>query len=359
LKADIVVAAGPNAPASVDAVYQSGGVCVGRVFVITDPVDDVEPLRVMRDDGRELVLLQNETPLGMVASWNRGIFLSERDVLLLGGNAVLAGDCLAEMLDVLRSSDRIGSVAPLITERTVDLRDLPRSTDLPTSNGLCMLLRHTALNMIGALDPALPDANDAQDDWTMRAQRMGLRHVRANRALVVVRDLPGSHPLRDPAALVLRRHPHLPEQIDVALRSAETSSAAHFLATRSAGPRFRTRPDTHESEGFQVLYRSTPIEDAAQLLGLIDTRWHLVLGRPAAYRNRTLLFAAARAAQAIVVSSQREREMLSAELALDPARFEVLDSTGDLDAVFRRVVDHPNEDSLRYRTLLVDSLRSR
>jgi hypothetical protein len=357
LKADIVVAAGANAP-SVVAVYQSGGACVGRVFVAADPADDIEPLRTMRDHRPELVLLQNETPLGMVASWNRGILLCERDVLLLGGNAVLTGGCLAEMLDVLRSSDRIGSVAPLFIDRTVDLRDLPRSTDLPTSNGLCMLLGHTALNMIGALDPALPGANDAQDDWAMRAQRMGLRHVRANRALVVVRNVPGSHPSRNPAALVLRRHPHLPEQIDVALRSAEASAPAHFLATRSAGPRFRTTPDTHETEGFQVLYRSTPIEDAAQLLGLIDTPWHLVLAQPAAYRNRTLLFVAARAAQAIVVSSHQERETLSAELALDPGRFEVPDSTAELDAVFRRVVDHPDEDSLRYRTLLIDSLRS-
>jgi len=359
LKADVVVAAGDNTHSWIDAVYRSGGAPLGRVVAVCNAPEEAALLRELQGRHAELVVLLNETRLGRVASWNRGLLLGERDVLLLDDEVVLAEGCLEEMLEVLHGSDRIASVAPLpsVAASKVDLASIPRLTEVPSMRGPCVLLRRVLLNMIGAFDPAFQRTDEAQDDWAMRAQRMGTRHVRANRAVVGRRASAPAAPAH--AGLLLARHPHLPEQASAALLGAEPHAAPHFVASRSAPPRVCTAapPDGEPREHFQVLYHSAPIDDAGQLLALLESPCHLVLGQTGTYRKRALLFAAAHSAQAVITASEQERAALIADLALQPARVEV-ESEAGLTSVFRKVVDHPCEESLRHRALLANFLRS-
>jgi hypothetical protein len=359
LKADVVVA-GERARPCLDAVYRTGGEVLGKVIAVC-PAPRETALCELQDRHPELALIDADASLGRLSAWNRGLSLRGRDVLLLDSAVLLGEGCLQEMLDVLHSSDRIASVAPLLPGAALDVApgDVPRRTDLPLARGPCLLLRHEVLNMIGGFDPSLR-GDDAQDDWAMRAQRMGFRQVRANRALARVPHPPRAAGQTPPAALLLARHPHLPAQARAALADAEARALENLLGSRNGQPRvcLGMPPEGESLDRFQVLYRPTPVIDAAELLALLDSPCHLVLGHPAEYRNGALLFAAAHSAQAVIVSSAKERAALAAELALDPARLEVVESEAGLNRVFHKVVGHPDEVSLRHRTLLADLLRS-
>jgi len=361
LKADVVVAAGDNARACLDAVYRRGGAALGRVTAVCDAPADAALLGELQDQHPQLIVLRTEAKRGRVAAWNLGLFLRSRDVLLLDDDVLLGEGCLEAMLEVLHGSDRIASVAPLVSDPapSMHLAGIPRLTDVPTARGSCLLLRHALLNMIGGFDPAFERADEAQDDWAMRAQRMGMRHVRANRAVAVV-----GHPVTAQAehahGLLLERHPHLPEQASAALLGAEPHAAAHFVASRRAPPEVCTAlpPNGDPLRRFQVLYHSGPIDGRDQLLVMLESPYHLVLGQTGTYRNRALLIAAAHSAQALIAASDQERAALIAELGLQPARVHVVESEAGLTSVFRNVVEHPCEDSLRYRALLANFLRS-
>ncbi len=350
MRADAVVT-GERAGASLDALYRTAAAVLGRVFAVCDSPADASVF-ALQDRHPDLVVLRDEAPLAPVASWNRGLLLRERDVLLLREGVVPAEGCVEEMLAVLHASDRIASVSPLLGGPSA--AGLPRAIDLPTARGPCLLLRHAVLNMIGGFDPSLARLDDAQDDWAMRAQRMGLRHVRANHALASVGSSAPIDASR-PSPVLLARHPHLPGQIDAWSKSAGSRIAARAGPNRE--PRFCTDPATG-SEECEVLYARAPIEDATALLATLETPFLLVLGRPEAYRSRAILFAVAHAAQAVVAASAQERAGLIAELRLDGGNVEVAGSDAELEALLRRAVDHPDAQSLRYRSLLSDFLRS-
>ena len=117
-------------------------------------------------------------------------------------------------------------------------------------------------------------------------------------------------------------------------------------------------PNGEPLRRFQVLYHSGPIDGVGQLLAMLESPYHLVLGETGTYRNRALLFAAAHSAQALIAASEQERAALVAKLALQPARVDVVESEAELTSVFRKVVEHPCGESLRHRSLLANFLRS-
>ena len=177
-----VPGAGAQARACLEAVYRNGGEELGRVIAVCDPPSG-PGLRFLQDQHASLVVLCNGTECGFAASSNRGLLLRERDVVLLRSDTLVTPGWLAEMLEVLGSSDRIASVAAVEGETD----PAPRFTEQRTAEGSCLLLRHWVLNAAGCFDATAGDA--ALEDWAMRAQRFGLRHVRANRARVQRQDL--------------------------------------------------------------------------------------------------------------------------------------------------------------------------
>jgi len=361
LKADVVVAAGENARVCLDALYRVHGAALGRVIAVCEAPSDARLLRELQGDRPELVVLQNDAKQRRITSWNRGLFLCGRDVLLLDSTVVLSERGVEEMLEVLHSSDRVASVVPITSDVALDadLATVPRSTDVATLRGSCVLVSHLVVNMIGGFDPAFERARDSLDDWAMRAQRMGLRLVRANRALAVTKPSPRGEAAPAPSQLLLARHPHFQEQANAALLGAEPRAAAHFVASRRGPVRVeRAGRPSEPLEQFQVLYQSDPIDDAAQLLAVLESPCHLVLAGSEAYRNRALLFAAAHSAQAVVTASEQDRAKLIEDLGLDPATVEVVESESGLGSLFQRIVDQPRETSLRYRALLATFLRS-
>jgi hypothetical protein len=355
LKADAVVYLEGSGSGRIEALRASAGGDLGRVVAVCDAPEDAAALR--RADSH-LVVLPGEG-CGLVAGWNRGLFLRERDVLLLDGSVRLTKGSLGEMLDVLHASDRVASVVPLATTAggTLDCAGVPRQTALASARGRCLLLRHLALNMIGAFDPSFENVDDALEDWSMRAARMGLVQLRANRARATGAEAAGSRPPRAP--LLLARHPFLPQAEEATQAGPESLAVEHCL--RSAGGPVRACTSLAEAtaaEEFAVLHLRTPVSSARDLLGVLECRCHLVLDGVQEYAEPALLFAAAQSAQAVIAASEEERRDLVSRLALDPSRVIVRDR-GDLSALYRRVVDEPAAPALRYRARMIDLLRSR
>jgi hypothetical protein len=390
------------------------------VIAVYDPSPEAAMLRMLRklqDEHPDLVVLCNETRLGFVGSCNLALFLRERDVVLLRSDTLVTEGWLKEMIDVLHASDRIASVAPLCLDRELDLRgaSIPRASEIPASLGPCLLLRYWVLNVIGGFDLVFDRSDDAQIDWAMRAQRLGLRHVRANRAVVLgsgsFTDGQAESNQGDASSLLLGRHPLYLQQIQSGLAGAEVRTAAHFVSSklgplqvfidlRSLAPPARSAaedlarhlgdlPDIEVKLGeedkrdslqrFQVLYRPGTIGDPRDLVPLLESPCHLVLGIddlrpygiPALFASpelheawRALLFSLAHSAQAVVTLSNHDRAALIADLALDPALVEVMPQLSlpqtalRLASIFRRAVDHPSEKSLRHRKLLANFARS-
>lgn len=350
MKADAVVMLGETGADCLDALSASGGPALGTVVAICDVPHDAAALRRVRSD---VVVLPGESR-GLVAGWNRGLLLRRRDVLLLDGHVSLAQGCLTEMLDVLHASDRVASVMPLLAPAggVPHCHGVPRETAVDAARGRCLLLRHVALNMIGALDPAFASPDDALEDWSMRAARMGLRHLRANRARAAGADTRALRPPR--ASLLLARHPFLPHAAEAALAGAEPHAAEHCLG----GP-VRVCGSVAEAADSQVLHLRAPVGSAGELLAVLECRCHLVLDGARAYGDQALLFAAAQSAQAVVASSEQERRELISSLGLEPSRVEAALDRAGLAALYRRVVDQPSAPSLRYRAQMIDLLRSR
>ena len=318
-----------GAEACIEGVYRHGGEARGKVIAIHDDPDDAAALAMLRglqEDHPDLIVLSNEARFGLVASCNRGLLLRERDAVLLGVGAVPVSGWLEALLEVLNSSDRIASVA---------------------ASGSCVLLRHWVLNAIGCFDSTLATFADAREEWSVRAMRMGLRHLRADHALL------------DPA----RAASVAPEPLRVCVGLRSSSRADDDLVRR-----LRELPDLEVEvlqdglplERFQVLYLQAPIADARHLARLLDSPCQLVLGtgdlRKLGAESRALLFAAAQSAQAVVAESEADRAQLIAELLLDPAAVEVVPPSDarKLAAIFRRVVERPAGQSLRQRGLLAN-----
>jgi hypothetical protein len=309
-----------QARACVESIFRSGA--VGRVFTLAGAADPAlrQALVELQDRHPALVVLGDESPQSFVRSCNLGIVLRERHVALLDPESRPADGWLEEMLAVLESSDRIASV----TSAASASESPPRSSELQAAAFPCLLLRHAVINMIGAFDPALAHRDDALDDWSMRAQGMGLRHLRANRAAVWH---PGGGEDRDArsAELLHARHPHHPQQL---------------------------QPPPEPAGPAQV--RVDPIESLPDLRRLLEHPGPLVIriDDPQRAAALPLLLAAAHAAQVVVAPSDAVRHRIISELALAPQSVVTVPRDAGLAQVLEAAAARPDQRSQRLRRAL-------
>ena len=262
-KADVVIPVYTDVAvtrACIESVLQFTGDELGRLVVVNDCSPD-PAMRPMLDELRSrnstIELLNNEANLGFVASANRGIGITQRDVVLLNSDTLVTTGWLKEMLAVAYESDRIAAVAPLsnngaicsvpeycqpvdrkqLVEADLALQDLPSSTIVPTGVGFCLLLKRLVLNMIGAFDSVYGRGYNEENDWAMRAQALGFVAARANRALVYHL---GSVSFGDQRAdldrrtgeILLNRYPYYLWEVAAFSRTPGSRIAAHQVSRR-------------------------------------------------------------------------------------------------------------------------------
>lgn len=154
----------------------------------------------------EVMLLENDSNLGFVATVNRGMALSEaHDVLLLNSDTEVANDWLDRMRRAAYSAPRVSSVTPFSNNATICsyprfceanqlpegldtaaldqmlARQLPGQTvDIPTAIGFCMYIRRDCLQAVGLFDVEhFGKGYGEENDFCCRASAAGWRHLHA------------------------------------------------------------------------------------------------------------------------------------------------------------------------------------
>ncbi len=226
--------------------------CVDSVLAHTDRpyrlvlIDDASPdpaiavyfAALARRGLPHVVLLRNRRNRGFPRTANRGMRLSNADVVLLNSDAVVTRGWLSALARCAESSSGIGTITPFSNNAEIcsfprfcvandpgtgdDAERIrvalaqsavPTYPTLPTGIGFCFYIKRAVIDAIGVFDPAFGPGYGEENDFCMRALAAGYRSVLCDDAYVLhvggrsfegqKRDL-GARNL----ALLLERHPH-------------------------------------------------------------------------------------------------------------------------------------------------------
>lgn len=159
--------------------------------------------RLRADADPCLTLLANEVNLGFVGTVNRGMALSENDVVLLNSDTIVTSEWLEKICRCAASDPRIGSITPFSNNaeicsfpnfcqenalpeglsaedfnRAIEAAAVPIYPDIPTGVGFCMYIRRALLNEIGLFDAeTFRLGYGEENDFCMRAAKAGWRNV--------------------------------------------------------------------------------------------------------------------------------------------------------------------------------------
>ncbi len=212
LQADVVVTVYRDTAMTMrclESVLVHSGPVLRTLIVVNDvsPEPDMSAAlaEVIQSDSRVRVIT-NETNLGYIGTCNRGLHERRGDAVLLNSDTIVTPGWLGELAEVAHSDRRTACVSPLSNNATIcsvpsffdeapaesvdaevvriACSGLPRWTEIPTGNGFCLYLPGHVLDLVGLFDPVFSPAYNEENDWSMRAQAMGLVAKRANHAFV-------------------------------------------------------------------------------------------------------------------------------------------------------------------------------
>ncbi|MGK7296903.1 MAG: glycosyltransferase family 2 protein [Candidatus Wenzhouxiangella sp. M2_3B_020] len=179
------------------------------VIVIDDASDRPEVADVLGDHADGWTVMRNAGNLGFVATANRGmVAAAPADVVLLNSDTVPAGQWLARLSACLEFDPAIASATPFTNNGEIaSLPELctaapvpadpedwaracldagpPRYPEIPTAVGFCMAMKRRCIDAIGGFDEqAFGRGYGEENDWCMRADEAGWRHVLCDDAFV-------------------------------------------------------------------------------------------------------------------------------------------------------------------------------
>ena len=176
------------------------------VVVLDGPGQDEAEAAVARLAARgkgAVEVLRNPERRGFVASANRGMSASRRDVILLNSDTVVTAGWVDKLRAAAASSRAVATVTPFSNNATIcslpeflrpnpvpgglAIDDFARLVDscsrreyprLPTGVGVCLYVKRRALDAVGAFDEdAFGLGYGEENDFCMRALKAGFVHV--------------------------------------------------------------------------------------------------------------------------------------------------------------------------------------
>ena len=203
-----------------------------------------EYLEKLASEGR-ITLVENASNLGFVTTCNCAMQLhSDRDIVLLNSDTVVADGWLDRMVACAATSPQIASVTPFSNNATLcsyprlavsnelapaqTLGELDaifasvnagRNVEIPTGVGFCMLMKRAAIDATGIFDvDAFGRGYGEENDWCMRATAQGFTHLLCGDVFVYHKGevsfggdaAPGKQQAQ---AVIDRRYPGYREQI--------------------------------------------------------------------------------------------------------------------------------------------------
>jgi len=178
-----------------------------QLIIVVDGPQGTEEEKVLSryagTDEKSLQLLRNETRRGFVASVNRGMGQSTRDVVLLNSDTEVTTGWLGNLHTAACSAPRIATVTPLSNSATIcslpeflednllpegttadelgEITNLVSSreyTRLPTGVGVCLYIRRAAIDAVGLFDETRFGLGYGEEnEFCIRASRAGFEHI--------------------------------------------------------------------------------------------------------------------------------------------------------------------------------------
>ncbi len=262
-----------NAPAELNRCLAS--VCatvpaVAEVFVIDDASTDAEVTKVLgrwqQRTGPSWRFCFQQQNLGFVATANRGMEMTRRDVVLLNSDTETTAGWLEGLQRCLASDPMIATATPWTNNgeiasiprfctanpapknptsvaQVIARTGTPNYPELPTAVGFCMAVSRHALDTLGLFDEETFGLGYGEEnDFSMRAQQAGLRNVLCDDVYVVHLGGRSFGPLgRTPDESSMRRllsrHPGYLQQVEEFISADPLAARREELiqALQSAG----------------------------------------------------------------------------------------------------------------------------
>ena len=185
-----------------------------RIVLIDDASTDprIAPylMQVQSQHSERVLYLQNESNLGFVQTVNRGMALSQNDVVLLNSDAEVTPDWLDRLVACAEADPSTATVTPFSNNaeicaypvfcRNTQVADLDLTAlcqtmaqahdgsypEIPTAVGFCMFIRRKALDAVGLFDAErFGRGYGEENEFCCRASVAGFKHWLCTDALVV------------------------------------------------------------------------------------------------------------------------------------------------------------------------------
>ena len=216
-----------------------------RIVLIDDASTDKRIAKLFSDLEKRglpyLSLYSNSTNQGFVKTVNRGMGLSEHDVVLLNSDTIVTRRWLEKMRRCAASSPKIGTITPFSNNAEIcsfpeicrenevtdpeelnsalEAAALPMYPDIPTAVGFCMYIRRVVIKKIGLFDEQTFGLGYGEEnDFCLRAVKAGFRNVLCDDTYVAHvgnRSFDNSKQAlcEENMAKLLQKHPHYMKNI--------------------------------------------------------------------------------------------------------------------------------------------------
>jgi len=174
-------------------------------------IDDCGPERVIEADvddavttGRDWRLVRHDVNRGFVGSVNHAFELAdEDDVIVVNSDVEVLSGWFEPLVEAASSGPRVASVSsvadnggllsvPALGRQIPSPRQLeilrgrvPATAPIPVAVAHCTLFTRPALDAVGGFDQHFAPGYGEEVDWSLRAQRLGFRHLAALHSLVI------------------------------------------------------------------------------------------------------------------------------------------------------------------------------
>jgi GT2 family glycosyltransferase len=178
---------------------------IDRIIIVNDASTDNRVLPMLRsycNDVANASLVENECNLGFVGTCNRGMALSNRDLVILNTDIELPSGAVTRLIRTLRSAPDIATVTPFSNNAYAAgiphlnyCNDRPFSAstqaidnalqslggfdpiEVPRGVGFCMAVSRDVREKLGGFSSEFGQGYGEEADFCMRARRLGYRSV--------------------------------------------------------------------------------------------------------------------------------------------------------------------------------------
>jgi len=246
-----------------------------RIVIVLDGPRDADTARAVEELTRthvELTVLEHLEPLGFVASVNRGLGVSNRDVVLLNSDTQVTTGWLEKLAAAAYADAHTATATPFSNNATIcslptflaentlpagyDLeafaavvqrvarREYPR---IPTGVGACLYIKRSVLTEVGGFNDAFGLGYGEETDFCLRASAHGYHHVLDDATFIFhegSRSFGASRQRRVRRAqrLIQARHPTYRSQVHEFIRQDPIASARTRVLAALRPARVTGRP---------------------------------------------------------------------------------------------------------------------